>query len=366
MKVYIVGDKCFHYTESVGKALETLGVDVKGLYINGFNRDRLELIEYLKYKVNKKRYVSCYYQKKKEIIRKEINKFKPDMVLNINANYHYEVIDKNIIDIIKKQKIKLTTWYMDSIKRIESINQHIEDYDNVFVFELDDVMYIKEKYPSVVVHYLPIGVAQEIFSSEQNIKGSREFDISFVGSKTKNRLDILEKVASYCCDKNKSMIVYGKYYENESNVFRNCIDKIKFKLQYPNLYKFTTNKLLFERDVNKLYCNTKISLNIHIDIHKGINPRTFEVLAGGNFELCDIRKDAKNLGLINGKNIVFYKDEDDCIKQIEYFLEHSQEREKIADAGSKLVHDKYMMNIVLKKYLDLVNSEKGIEYEKNR
>lgn len=29
MKVYIVGDKCFHYTESVGHALETLGGDVK-------------------------------------------------------------------------------------------------------------------------------------------------------------------------------------------------------------------------------------------------------------------------------------------------------------------------------------------------
>lgn len=41
MKVYIVGDKCFHYTESVGQALETLDVDVKGLYINGFNREKL-------------------------------------------------------------------------------------------------------------------------------------------------------------------------------------------------------------------------------------------------------------------------------------------------------------------------------------
>lgn len=366
MKVYIVGDKCFHYTESVGQALETLGVDVKGLYINGFNRDRLSLIEYLKYKVNKEQYVSHYYQKNKEIIRKEIDEFKPDIVLNINANYNYEVIDKNIIEMLREQKIKLTTWYMDSVKRIKSINQHIEDYDNVFVFEPDDVMYIKEKYPSVVVYYLPIGVAQEIFSSEHNIIGSSEFDISFVGSKTKNRLNILEKVASYCHNKNKNMIVYGKYYENESNVFRNYIDKIKFKLQYPNLYKFTTNKLLFGRDVNKLYCNTKISLNIHIDIHKGINPRTFEVLAGGNFELCDIRKDAKKLGLINGENIVFYKDADDCIRQIEYFLEHSKEREKIADAGSKLVHEKYMMNIVLKKYLDLVKLEKGIVYEKNR
>ena len=72
------------------------------------------------------------------------------------------------------------------------------------------------------------------------------------------------------------------------------------------------------------------------------------------------------MGLINGENIVFYKDADDCIRQIEYFLEHYKEREKIADAGSNLVHDKYMMNIVLKKYLDLVKLEKGIVYEKNR
>ena len=159
------------------------------------------------------------------------------------------------------------------------------------------------------------------------------------------------------------MIVYGKYYKNKSNIFSNFIEEIAFKLKYPNLYKFTANKLLFREDVNKLYCNTKISLNIHIDIHKGINPRTFEILAGENFELCDVRKDAKNLGLINGENIVFYKDADDCVKQIEYFLEHSQEREKIADAGSKLVHEKYMMDIVLKQYLDLVNSEKGFVYE---
>ena len=253
---------------------------------------------------------------------------------------------------------------MDSIKRIESIKQHINDYDNVFVFEPDDVMYIKEKYPGVEVYYLPIGVAQEIFSTEQSIKGNRKFDISFVGAKTKNRLDILEKVARYCSNKNKSMIVYGKYYKNKSNAFCNFIDEIVFKLKYPNLYKYTTNELLFKENVNKLYCNTKISLNIHIDIHKGINPRTFEILAGENFELCDIRKDARKLGLVNGENIAFYRDADDCVKQIDYFLEHSRERDKIAVNGSKLVHEKYMMNIVLKQYLDLLNSKKDLNCNK--
>ena len=53
-------------------------------------------------------------------MRKTIDStFKPDIVLNINANYNYEVIDKNIIEMLRDRKIKLTTWYYVSLPKLK-------------------------------------------------------------------------------------------------------------------------------------------------------------------------------------------------------------------------------------------------------
>jgi len=63
-----------------------------------------------------------------------------------------------------------------------------------------------------------------------------------------------------------------------------------------------------------------------------IKGRNFEIPGSGGFLLTS---DADNLTdyYQDGKEIVIYKDIDDMINKIKYYLEHNQERERIAKAG---------------------------------
>lgn len=76
---------------------------------------------------------------------------------------------------------------------------------------------------------------------------------------------------------------------------------------------------------------TKVNINQHIP-HDTVNMRQFEVTAMHGFLLSDTAWPFED-----GKEIATYKDPKDCKKQVAYWLEEEDEREKIAEAGHKAV-----------------------------
>lgn len=75
-----------------------------------------------------------------------------------------------------------------------------------------------------------------------------------------------------------------------------------------------------------------------------INLRVFNALSCGKFLLCKrpIIKEHELLGLKDGVNVVYWDNFDDLLEKIDYYLEHGEEREKIAEEGAKL-GCKYLM-----------------------
>lgn len=161
----------------------------------------------------------------------------------------------------------------------------------------------------------------------------------------------MDEVAKYCTANNKSMIVFGHYWHNK-HCWQAYFAKRSFARKHPYLVKYVTNSFLHDQEVAELYNTSRISLNIHIALHKGINPRTFEVLGNGNFELCDYREDAEKMGLVDGKNIVMYRDAKDCTDKIRCYLDNDEKRLKIASTGKEFVAKKYTMKKLLKQILE--------------
>lgn len=166
----------------------------------------------------------------------------------------------------------------------------------------------------------------------------------------------MDEVAKYCTADNKSMIVFGHYWHNK-HFWQAYFAKRSFARKYPYLVKYVTNSFLHDQEVAELYNTSRISLNIHIALHKGINPRTFEVLANGNFELCDYREDAKKIGLIDGTNIVMYNNAEECVEKIKCYLNNEEDCLKIAKAGKEFV----MKNYTMKKLLADVLKKDGLD-----
>lgn len=88
---------------------------------------------------------------------------------------------------------------------------------------------------------------------------------------------------------------------------------------------------------NQYICSCKIPLVFLSKInHDTYTRRCFEIPAAGAFLFCPYTGDLAEMFEEN-KEIVFYRDKQDFVEKIRYYLVHEEEREKIAQAGRERV-----------------------------
>ena len=89
------------------------------------------------------------------------------------------------------------------------------------------------------------------------------------------------------------------------------------------------------------YYDADICLNDYVDTANGIgfNQRMFEVMGVGGFLLT---RTAPNFAKDFPDDIfATYADEEDCLRQIDYYLAHPEERATIAERGQQFILEKY-------------------------
>ncbi len=104
-----------------------------------------------------------------------------------------------------------------------------------------------------------------------------------------------------------------------------------------------------------LYYRTKIGINMHLSMRpmETGNMRMYEVPAHGLMLLCDKAGLNAHAQIFEpDKEAVFYDSIEDAIEKIEYYLEHDEERIRIARAGFARVHRDYDGELNLKNLLD--------------
>lgn len=97
-------------------------------------------------------------------------------------------------------------------------------------------------------------------------------------------------------------------------------------------------KNMFE-DAAKKFCQSKIVFNISIG--NDVNMRLFETLSTGSFLLTNAipeLKELETLGLEAGEHFITYDSLKDAEEKAKYYIEHDEEREKIAADG----HEAFM------------------------
>lgn len=109
--------------------------------------------------------------------------------------------------------------------------------------------------------------------------------------------------------------------------------------EFPNFYYGSRHpafpeKNLFE-DAAKKFSQSKVVFNI--SIKDDVNMRVFEALSTGSFLLTNWIPTLEDL-FEDGKHLVTYKTLDEMVEKTKYYLEHDEEREKIALAG----HEEFM------------------------
>lgn len=142
---------------------------------------------------------------------------------------------------------------------------------------------------------------------------SKEFDVSFVGHvSSTNREDFLD------------------------TMFR----------EFPNFY-FGQKQF---QDAARIYGKSKIVLNI--SMKDDLNMRCFEVIGSKACLLTDRVHGMEDMGFIDGETCVLYSTIDEAIEKTRYYLDHDDEREKIAERGFKLAMERHTIDHRVSKILE--------------
>lgn len=341
MKILLISPIPHDILFDLKNCLKDLNHDV---YFIG-TQDFEEQYTYVEKKIYKLGFVSLkenYYKKFNEKIKNIYLEFNPDLVFITNGGE----LDHQLLDFIKN-KTKIIAWFFDSAKRefIAKSDKNFSYYDKIFVFEKNDIPYLKEKY-GLEAQFCPIGYNNKKYYP---IKKSNIIDITFVGNPSEKRISILREVAEYVDHHHLNMKIYGLWY-NDKHFWK----RYQFKKREPILFKYITNRIIPPETVADLYRQSKICLNIHIALHAGINPRTFEILGTKSFELIDKRNDYDNLIRPN-IDVGVYENADDLINKIDYYLENEKEREQISNSGYEWIKDRLAMSNCMETILKMIS-----------
>ena len=116
------------------------------------------------------------------------------------------------------------------------------------------------------------------------------------------------------------------------------------------------------RKMSEIYSASKIGFNS--SVLDDVNMRCFEAPCAGAMLLTNrIKNDGLYEIFEEDKHAVFYDNNEEMIEKIKYYLEHDEERERIAQAGHERVVNHFTYYHSLKNILDHIATELGEKYD---
>lgn len=268
--VLIIGPNYFNYLTATENAFKRLGWDaVLESYDNPihpytfFMRLRWKLSHSRNQLQDKSRKIYNAY------ILKRFYTIKPQMVFIMNG----DILEASTLDAFRKTA-KVGLWLFDTRKKLPTTIDHVDHVDAMFCYEQTDVDWYMEQ--GKKAYFLPQACDTDTYFP---LNLEKDIDILFVGNlyTSPKRMKTMQAIVNHF--KDRTIQVYGLYKPWYKGFF-----KWLFR-EYRNIYKNTT---VAPYKVNQLYNRARIVLNIHQEQQvSGSNPRTFEIIGSGAWQICD-------------------------------------------------------------------------------
>lgn len=269
--------------------------------------------------------------------------WRPERMLFVNlpdSVFSYEEMCR-IRETAQAVCCSLCVWMVDVCTRSEALLDFCGLFDTVASYERADAAWISSH--GVPARFVPVGYA-DVYG-QQTLSQEKEQDILFIGTPYRSRLHLLETLAK---DVRKyaegGLLVIGPFWER-----RYPWKKFLFRLRYPTLYRCVENRAVPPEEAARYYTVSRICLNLHRTDANGCNPRTYEILASGGFELVDVRGDYDIL--IPDQDLVVFENVEAMVEKIRYYLAHETERLTIANSGQSKVREVRSMREMLRMVL---------------
>jgi hypothetical protein len=112
---------------------------------------------------------------------------------------------------------------------------------------------------------------------------------------------------------------------------------------------------LWGKDMYQTLRNARIGFNRHIDIAGDYanNMRLYETTGVGSLLLTDHTSNISEM-FVPGREVITYRDPDECIEGARYYLEHDRERDALALAGQKRTLEEHTYSHRMQELVDIV------------
>jgi len=192
---------------------------------------------------------------------------------------------------------------------------------------------------SVICLPLSAGCPNTFQRIAKNYIKRKKYDIVFIGRLDTDAYENRIKILNYLLSKGV-----------EVKIWTRSISK-KFIEKYPLLNAQVVGSVYGEEMV-KILAQSKIVLNIHgKSVPYGGNIRLFEIPATKSFQIAD--KCPKDW-FINGDEIILFKDNQDLLDKVSYYLHDDKERLRIAHNGYKRLLKEHTYEHRMKNVLQIV------------
>lgn len=295
---YSYGKKAFG--ESINKgalkdSFNNLGITTKTIWIDNYKKDFLN-----------------------KLILKEANIFEPDLIFF--KLFKNEIYLETLLKL--KKCFKTINWFGDDPWRFDSFSKH---YAKFFTFVITTDKYSMDSYKKVGQNNVILSQHGSIEPIKLYKKINYKYDISFVGTKSAYRewfINKLHKKGLKCSCFGKGWQEGVVTYKKMQDIFRTS--KINLNINNSVSYDLRVNlynpRNLIEVIKSLTFNNRKVNSRI--------KARNFEIPVYGGFQLTDYVIGIEDYFKI-GQEILCYKDFEDALSLIEYFLNHEEERENL-------------------------------------
>lgn len=266
---------------------------------------------------------------------------RPSHILVVGFIYRF-INPAFLRQLADRYHIKLYLYDTDSCniysKRREFVfflKSELPAYDGIFSFSQVMTDFFRRT-TQARTQYMPYGAMPIHLPAPSDY----QHDVLFVGSGDLRRIFLLEHIRDH-------LSIYGSRWERNHG------------LMSSQLQQRITNKTVWGPELFQLFADSKIILNItrsqFYGAETGINLRIFEALSSGSFLLTDYCDEISELFAM-GEELETFKSSIELKEKVTFYLEHPQERLRIAERGHQAFQQRFTWKIRTQALLDAMQA----------
>ena len=318
------------------EAFRALGHTVQSVSLDGMEQAHRTLLNAGDRHLKGRSLLSGFEELMGQLVLLEASRFRPDLVFALAQS----PVSARVSEQLRQQGARTAFWFVEDFETMpywKALHGHFDLFLTIQKGRFHEQLAALSGNP---VRYLPLCSDPSVHFPEPGTP-EESIPLSFVGAGYHNRQTAFLELRDH------GLKIWG----SDWNPLHPAFDMIQ-----------DGGRRTDEARNRWIFSNSRINLNLHSSTyHAGVdpdgdfvNPRVFDILACGGFQLVDQRSLLPEL-LVPGKHLATYRDTNELRDLVTWYLEHPGQAREMAEAGRREVLARHTFKVRMAEFLELAH-----------